>query len=141
WRNQSSRVLRQARSTFHDLATNSGSGTTTGGLARAFSYIPGNESLRLEVSEKTLEIARLPQGLAEFSIAHLSDLHFTGRIGKGYFQRVIDLTNELQADLIAVTGDLIESHDCFSWIPDTLARLSARCGVFFVLGNHDQRAD
>ena len=133
-------VLRNSHSTVHNLGRLDRS-PGWNDFASAFAYMPGNESLRLEISEKTLEIERLPERLKGLSIAHVSDLHFTGRIGKGYFERAIELTNDLQADLVAVTGDLVESEDCFSWIEDTLARLSARHGVFFVLGNHDLRTD
>jgi hypothetical protein len=70
-------------------------------------------------------------------IAHLSDLHFSGRIGKAYFQEVVRLANELQPDLVAITGDLIDKNDCIDWIPETLGRLQACYGVYFVLGNHD----
>jgi predicted MPP superfamily phosphohydrolase len=134
-------ALRSSQSMVHDLSAGLDHGAAMTGLASVFARIPGNESLKLEISEKTLEIQRLPERLTGLSIAHISDLHFTGRIGKAYFERVIELTNELQADLIAVTGDLVETEPCFSWINDTLARLTARCGVFFILGNHDLRSD
>ena len=68
---------------------------------------------------------------------HLSDLHFTGRVGKAFFQEVVDLTNELEPDLVAITGDLVDTNACIDWMPDTLGQLTARHGVYFVLGNHD----
>jgi predicted MPP superfamily phosphohydrolase len=134
-------VLRHEHATTYDLGASLDRNTALSGLGRVFGYLPGNEILRVEITEKTLGLPRLPQRLAGLSIAHVSDLHFTGRIGKAYFERVIELTNDLQADLILLTGDLVESAACFSWIEDTLARLSARYGTYFVLGNHDLRAD
>ncbi len=70
---------------------------------------------------------------------HLSDFHLTGRLGKAYFREVARVSNELKADLVALTGDLVESRACFDWIPDTFGRLRAEHGVYFVLGNHDLR--
>ena len=103
--------------------------------------MPGNESLRLELAERAIEIPRLPAALDGLSLLHLSDLHFTGKVSKAYFQEIVRLSNELQPDLVAVTGDLVDCESCIDWIPDTLARLTARYGVYCVLGNHDARVD
>ena len=54
-------------------------------------------------------------------------------------EEVVRLTNELDADLIAITGDIVDRVRCLEWLPDTLGRLRARRGIFFVLGNHDVR--
>jgi hypothetical protein len=104
-------------------------------------HLPGNEILHLDVAERTLEVQRLDPALDRLSIVHLSDLHFTGRVGKGYFSEVVDLSNQFEADLVAITGDLVDNPDCIDWIPDTLGRLQSRYGVYFVLGNHDLRVD
>ena len=42
---------------------------------------------------------------------------------------------------MAITGDLVDADAYIDWIPDTLGRLNARHGVFFVLGNHDLKVD
>jgi hypothetical protein len=102
-----------------------------------FTRLPLNEILRLDVTDWTLDVPRLAPALDGLSIVHLSDFHFTGRVGKAYFREVVRTSNELQPDLVALTGDLVESAACLDWIPHTLGRLSARYGVFFVLGNHD----
>ncbi len=62
-------------------------------------------------------------------------------MGKPYFQEIVRLSNELQPDLVALTGDLVDRARCIDWIPDTLSRLTARYGVYCVLGNHDVRGD
>ncbi len=103
--------------------------------------LPGNEILRLDVNDRTIDVPRLPAEQDGLSIVHFSDLHFTGRVAKGYFQEVVRRANEMQPDLIALTGDLVDRTDLIDWIPDTLGRLQARCGVYFVLGNHDVRVD
>jgi uncharacterized protein len=91
------------------------------------------------VTDWMLEVPRLAAALDGLSIVHLSDFHLTGRLGKAYFREVVRISNELQPDLVALTGDLMESAAYFDWIPDTFGRLKARYGVFFVLGNHDVR--
>ena len=102
---------------------------------------PFNEILRLQITERALELPRLPSALDGLSIVQLSDLHFTGRIGKTYFREVVRVSNELEPDLIAITGDVLDSPDCFDWLGDTLGQLRARHGVYFILGNHDLRVD
>ena len=101
--------------------------------------LPLNEILRLEVSEWMLDVPRLPPALDGLSIVHLSDFHFTGRVGKAYFREVVRISNELQPDLVALTGDIVDKPACLDWIADTLGRLAARHGVYFILGNHDLR--
>lgn len=100
-------------------------------------HLPLNEIVRLNVVDWTLDVPRLDPALNGLSVVHLSDFHFNGRIGKAYFREVARVTNELQPDIVALTGDLIDSPACFDWIPDTLGQLAARHGVYFVLGNHD----
>ncbi|MGA2032614.1 MAG: metallophosphoesterase [Thermoguttaceae bacterium] len=99
--------------------------------------MPGNESLRLELTERAVSMSRLPPALDGLAIVHISDFHFSGRVGKAYFQEIVRASNELEPDLVAVTGDLVDSSRCIDWIPDTLGRLRGRHGVYFILGNHD----
>ncbi len=103
--------------------------------------MPGNEVLQLDVTDRGVELPRMPAGLEGLTIIHLSDLHFTGRVGKGYFQEVVRLSNEAEPDLVAITGDLVDFDECIDWMPGTLGRLSARYGVYFILGNHDLEVD
>ncbi len=100
-------------------------------------HLPGNQTLDLEVVERGLDLRGLPPALDRFTVLHLSDLHFTGRIAKTYFQEVVRICNDLEPDLIAITGDLVDNAACLDWIPDTLGRLQSRHGCYFVLGNHD----
>jgi predicted MPP superfamily phosphohydrolase len=104
-------------------------------------HLPGNEILRLDVTERAIEVPRLPSALDGLSIVHLSDFHFTGRVGKEYFQEVVRRSNRLEPDLVAISGDLVDYSAYIDWIPDTLGQLTARFGVYFVLGNHDVRVD
>jgi predicted MPP superfamily phosphohydrolase len=104
-------------------------------------HLPGNESLRLDLTERVIEVPRLPKPLEGLTILHLSDLHFTGMVGKAYFREVVRVSNELKPDLVAITGDLVDKSKCISWIPDTLGQLTAPYGICVILGNHDLRVD
>jgi uncharacterized protein len=100
--------------------------------------VPGNQVFQLAVREKQLRLPRLPLELDGLSIAHFSDLHITGRICIDYFHEVIDRVESQRADLIAVTGDVIDELEHIDWLGETLGRLTAPLGAYFVLGNHDQ---
>lgn len=111
------------------------------GTPRRLATLPGNELVRPVLASKELRVPRLPAELDGYRIAHLSDLHMSGRVAMAYFQAVVDETLNTGADLIALTGDLVEFDPQHAWLDDTLLRLAAPDGVWFVLGNHDLRHD
>ncbi len=122
-----------------DIANELGGPPVHGVKARMLWAIPGNQVFRLHLPHKTLRLQNLAPSWDGLTIAHLSDLHLEGAVGLDYFHRVIDETNRLGADLIAITGDIVDSRAALPWIQELLPRLQAELGVFFVLGNHDQR--
>lgn len=101
--------------------------------------IPGNQIFQFQVEAKELTLPGLPPALDGFTIAHLSDLHFAGHIRREFHEEVMRQTNLLDADLIAITGDIIDRPQCLDWFASTLGQLRARQGVYFILGNHDSR--
>ena len=114
--------------------------TPSSNAHRALARLPGNQCLLLEVAERGLELPRLPRALDGLTIVQLSDFHFTGRIGKSYFRDVVRISNEIEPDLVAITGDVVDHARYLDWIPQTLGELTSRFGVYFELGNHDVRA-
>src|SRR5262245_26295157 len=79
--------------------------------------------------------------LEPLRVVHLSDYHMCGRLDRRYFELITERVNALEPDLIALTGDLVESNRYLDWIPATMGRLRAPAGVYFVRGNHDRRVD
>ena len=73
-----------------------------------------------------------------FSIAQITDVHVGPTIKRGFVERIVERVNDLNADLIAVTGDLVDgSVQQLSAHTAPLAKLSARHGAYFVTGNHE----
>lgn len=101
--------------------------------------VPGSQLLVLSVESKTFQLPNLPPAFDGYRISHLSDLHFTGRIGKSYFRQVFEHCLDWNPDLICITGDLIDKSKCLGWIEELLSTLHAPDGVCFILGNHDRR--
>lgn len=100
---------------------------------------PGNEIFSLEIARKTLAVRGLPPALDGLLVAHLSDLHLTGHVARAYFEYQVEVANAAEPDIAVITGDILDHWKCREWLGDTLGRLRARYGVFFVLGNHDLR--
>ena len=93
---------------------------------------------RLVVRRIEVPLPNLPPELDGFTIAHLSDLHLDLVHGKDWLASVVEKTNALKPDLIAVTGDLAEGSVAqFGVEVEPLRGLSAPEGVFFVTGNHE----
>ncbi len=73
--------------------------------------------------------------LSGLTIAHLSDLHLRGLGARE--EAVIRAVNEAGADLVVVTGDLIDRRGCASLAVEFVRRLRGRLGVYVVFGNWD----
>ena len=97
-----------------------------------------NARRRAAVRNVDIPIAGLPAALNGFSIVQISDVHVGATIKNGYVSRIVDAVNALDADMIAVTGDLVDgSVQRLASHTAPLGRLSARHGTFFVTGNHE----
>jgi uncharacterized protein len=95
-------------------------------------------SRRPRLVEVEIPIAHLPKALHGFSIAQISDVHVGPTIKRGFVERLVERVNRLDADLIAVTGDLVDGtvHELSSHTAP-LANLASRHGAYFVTGNHE----
>jgi uncharacterized protein len=97
-----------------------------------------NARRRAGVVEVEVPVADLPPELQGFCIAQISDVHVGPTIRRPYLDAIVDAVNALDADLIAVTGDLVDgSVQQLAPHVEPLRRLSARHGAFFVTGNHE----
>lgn len=83
-------------------------------------------------------LARLPKRLDGLVIAQLTDIHVGPTIGRGFLEEVVRRTNELEPDVVAITGDLVDgSVEELRAHVAPLAGLRAKHGVYFVTGNHE----
>lgn len=85
-----------------------------------------------------IPIPDLPEALNNFTIAQISDVHVGPTIKRRYLQAIVDRVNHIDADLIAITGDLVDGHvNHLAPHVEPLAELRARYGTYFVTGNHE----
>jgi predicted MPP superfamily phosphohydrolase len=94
-----------------------------------------------EVVEVEIPIANLPPALDGFRIAQVSDIHVGPTIRGSFLARIVHRVNELEADMVAVTGDLVDGsvasigHDV-----EPIAGFKSRHGTYFITGNHEYYA-
>jgi hypothetical protein len=86
----------------------------------------------------TVSIDNLPAELEGYRIVQWSDVHVSPTIQRCFVQRLVDRTNALDADAVAITGDFVDGHlaDLQEHV-EPLRELRARDGVFYVTGNHE----
>ncbi len=88
-----------------------------------------------------IPIAGLAAALNGFRIVQISDIHVGPTIKRDYVEKIVSTVNGLNADLIAVTGDVVDgSVPQLEADTQPLSGLSARHGTFFVTGNHEYYA-
>ncbi|MEJ1960905.1 MAG: metallophosphoesterase [Gammaproteobacteria bacterium] len=97
-----------------------------------------NARRRARVVRVEIPVTNLPSRLHGFTIAQISDVHVGPTIKHKYVDAIVDAVNSLEADVIALTGDLVDgSVKDLADHTAPFARLSARHGAFFVTGNHE----
>lgn len=91
-----------------------------------------------KVLNYTLYFEDLPDAFDGYRLTHISDIHAGSFDNKEKINYAVDLVNEQKGDVILFTGDLVnnKASEMYDW-KDTFSKLSAKDGVFSVLGNHD----
>jgi len=107
-------------------------------LILAFSYMAkgffnGMQAPRIK------EIDVFIKGLQEeLSIVQITDLHIGKTLGKAFMDDIVKKINALDADIVVITGDLVDMP--VEQIGDKLEALrtiQSRLGVYYVPGNHE----
>jgi len=97
-----------------------------------------NARRRAAVVDVEVPVANLPAELRGFSIAQISDVHVGPTIKQQYVDAIVEAVNGLDADVIAVTGDVVDgSVRQLAAHVAPLSRLRSRHGTYFVTGNHE----
>lgn len=93
----------------------------------------------VRVRRMDVAIAGLPLEFEGYRIAQLSDLHVGSFDPKARALEWVAMSNALEPDLVAVTGDLVTSgRGFYRDVAEALGALRAKDGVFVSMGNHDQ---
>jgi predicted MPP superfamily phosphohydrolase len=111
------------------------------GKGRLLARLPWNQIFQVDFVERTFHLPRLPAAWEGLSILHLSDLHLHGSPDRPFFEAVLERCRAWDCDLLALTGDIVDSKWHHRWVLPILGRLRCRYGAFAILGNHDSYHD
>ncbi len=110
-------------------------------LTGAFTVGTVVEFYRKDAFDKTdivIPVRGLPPSFDGYSIGFTSDIHSGIFMSEERMRGYAEAVNDLKADMIVVTGDFVNSslEEVYPF-RDAFSVLSARDGVYGVLGNHD----
>ncbi len=92
----------------------------------------------VKVKEVEIPLRRLPATMDGFTLVQITDVHIGSMLGQKFVADVVASVNALDADLVAITGDLVDgSVEDLAPAVAPLAELRSRHGVYFVTGNHE----
>ncbi len=120
----------------------------------------------IEITHTSVPIPGLKPPLEGFRLVVIGDIHVGTWISQSQLQNVVDLVNQLDADLIVHTGDFVgmrktipyimakvtrdeslgfghspEAEDLFSACIPLVAKMKSKHGAIAVLGNHEYWVD
>ena len=85
-----------------------------------------------------IPIAKLPRGMDGTRLAVVSDIHLGPLTGVRHTERIVDLINSVDADVVCVVGDLVDGTVAeLGRAAAPLAGIRSRRGAYFVTGNHE----
>jgi len=121
-----------------DMQKQLGEIPSDGGKRKRQSQLPLNRVFQVEFTKLTLRLPNLPAEWDGLTILQLSDLHFIGTPSQAYYHAVIErCMSDGVPDILAITGDIIDSDTHHEWVQPILGRLRWNIAAFAILGNHD----
>ena len=94
----------------------------------------------MELNTYTISSSKLPQSFDGYRIAHVSDLH-NAEMGKDN-EKLLSRLRDADPDMIAITGDLIDSRHTDIEVALQFIRAAAKIApCYYVTGNHEARVN
>lgn len=117
---------------------------STGAAVLVGSYPIFIERNLVQLNRYKIPIPNLPLSFHGFTLAHLTDVHLGALVSPSFVEEIVHRANRLNTDIIVCTGDYVHQRNTIEEIDKVwpvLSKLTARYGVYSVLGNHDHWAD
>jgi len=93
------------------------------------------EAKFIELETLHVKIDKLKQ---PYKIVQLSDIHIGGLIDASFIKNMVQRVNNLNPDLVVITGDLIDTKVSNATEPlNELKNLKSTYGTYFCVGNHE----
>lgn len=115
---------------------------TVGGIATAggmYGWATVIEPHWVQVTDETLSMNRLPERFRGKTLVQISDLHI-GSTDEAYLMSTIETVNSLDADIIVITGDIVDHYhpDATDAVRRIFATMNpGKVATLGCLGNHD----
>lgn len=92
----------------------------------------------VDVHRRTMPLLHLDPAFEGMRLVQISDLHYSPVVWRRYLIQFIRWVNDLQPDLVVVTGDLITGGYRFAErVATILSHIKAPQGIICTFGNHD----
>ncbi|KLE04966.1 metallophosphoesterase [Aliarcobacter butzleri L353] len=102
-------------------------------IATNVKAIDNARHVELEVVDVKINNLKKP-----YKIIQISDIHIGGLITKNFIKSMVDKINLLNADVVVITGDLVDTKLEFARPAlDELKNLQSKYGTYFIVGNHE----
>lgn len=90
------------------------------------------------ITRVPIALRRLDPRVEGLRIALLSDVHLGPILGRSFTQRIVDLVNAENVDVVGIAGDLVDGDVAdLADAAAPLAELRSTYGTFLVTGNHE----
>ncbi|AGL21665.1 metallophosphoesterase [Actinoplanes sp. N902-109] len=90
------------------------------------------------VARMQVPLAKLPRAMDGTRLAVVSDIHLGPLTGIGHTERIVEVINSVNADIVCVVGDLVDGSVAeLGRFAAPLAGIRSRRGAYFVTGNHE----
>ncbi|MDR6324418.1 putative MPP superfamily phosphohydrolase [Actinoplanes couchii] len=91
-----------------------------------------------QIDRFQMPMAKLPRSMDGTRLAVVSDIHIGPLTGVNHAQRIVQVINSVNADLVCVVGDLVDGSVAeLGRFAAPLQDIQSRHGAFFVTGNHE----
>ena len=96
------------------------------------------QSSNFVINKKRIKFRFLPDKLKGLKIAQLSDIHAGIYLRKKKVLEAVEITNSLNPDIIALTGDYVSNSGRYIYpCIEALSLLRPKLGIYSCVGNHD----
>ncbi|TMR99149.1 metallophosphoesterase [Nonomuraea basaltis] len=90
------------------------------------------------IERAKVALPKLDPRLGGLRFAVVSDIHLGPLTGKAHTERIVRMINGLEADVVAIVGDLVDGSVAqLGALAQPLKNLESRYGAYFVTGNHE----
>ena len=137
WLIRNPAVLATNHTRIVDVAQELGFKPVGQGKKRRLALLPFNQCFEVEFAERFLKLPQIQPAWDGLKILHLSDLHFCGTPDRSFYDHVVKHCQDWDADIVALTGDFVDTDHHHRWIVPILGRLRWKVGALAILGNHD----